>query len=168
MQLERRRCASRPGPTTDKSWVACLWMIALFCSAIAIVLLSLGLAYWIINSASATVANSTSTATEATRYLYVDTHNSYRIMHCNTPNLTHSQSLEDSARSYVATCPTGHSSSNERNGAGENMFWRALWTTPPYRRPRVSSLLGAVQAWHNEMAATITRAVRAMVVRWAI
>ena len=142
-----------PGPTTDKSWVACLWMIALFCSAIAIVLLSLGLAYWIINSASATVANSTSTATEATRYLYVDTHNSYRIMHCNTPNLTHSQSLEDSARSYVATCPTGHSSSNERNGAGENMFWSgSLDNTAGTVDLESRSLLGAVQAWHNEMS----------------
>ena len=52
---------------------------------------------------------------------YVNRHNTKRQLHCDTPVMTVDATLESAAQAYADTCPSGHASNADRNGAGENL-----------------------------------------------
>lgn len=75
-------------------------------------------------------------------------HNEKRALHCNTPALQYSATLEAEAQAFVRGCPTMHSTGSERNQAGENMMWAAgPYVNPDYEDANYEL---AVETWYGQ------------------
>ena len=55
-------------------------------------------------------------------------HNKYRTLHCDTPLMTFSQDVADTAQKIADRKVWAHSKSHERNGYGENLAWNTAST----------------------------------------
>ena len=78
---------------------------------------------------------------------YTELHNAKRCLHCDTSSATRSSTLEAQAASYAATCPTGHASASDRDGAGENLYWYGyMGAGAP---TEAASFESAVTSWYD-------------------
>lgn len=79
---------------------------------------------------------------------YVVFHNAKRALHCNTPALVRSATLEAEVQAFVKGCPTKHSTGGERNQAGENMMWSAgPYVNPAYEDANYEL---AIETWYGQ------------------
>jgi len=78
---------------------------------------------------------------------YVDDHNAFRCLHCDTAISVYDAELEAEAQAYADTCPTGHASGLTD---GENLYWKG-WSgsTAP---SLAQSFSDATTSWYGEEA----------------
>lgn len=85
------------------------------------------------------------------RNILLSKHNSYRTTH-HSPALTLNNSLNSTAESWAKQIATTgafvHSSSNQRNGAGENLY--VFYTTASIATDTLAN--NAVKSWYDEVA----------------
>lgn len=72
-------------------------------------------------------------------------HNTYRCLHCDTPEMVWDDGLAAEAASCAAGCPKGHTC--PRNGAGENLYWSGFSGS---KLETQNSWDDAIAAWYGE------------------
>ena len=93
----------------------------------------------------ATILAATATAHSA----YINAHNAKRALHCDTPNVAHSNALAAAAQAYADTCPTGHSSESDRPNSGENLYWVGSSAAGQFQED--TSYTSAADSWYAEI-----------------